>query len=194
MKKVLLLIVSAVFTTLVYGQRPGGDYESYLPVFALKTNFLYWATTTPNLAIEIGTGNKTTLDIVGTYNPWEFKDNKKMKHWLVQPEFRWWLCERFNGHFFGAHGHYAEYNFGGIRQFGMSHRRYEGNLYGGGISYGYQWVLGRRLNLEATIGVGYAHLRYKKYECGDCGEFLGREHKNYFGPTKAGITLVYFIK
>lgn len=37
---------------------------------AVKTNLLYWATTTPNLGMEIGLGKQTTLDIVGGYNPW----------------------------------------------------------------------------------------------------------------------------
>ncbi len=36
---------------------------------ALKNNLLYDATTTPNLALEIGLGKKTTLDLYGGYNP-----------------------------------------------------------------------------------------------------------------------------
>ena len=34
--------------------------------------------------------------------------------------------------------------------------RYKGHFYGGGVSYGYQFVLGRHWNLGATIGLGYA--------------------------------------
>lgn len=57
----------------------------------------YWAT--PNLGVELGLGRATTLDISGNYNPFEKNDGKMFKHWLVQPEFRYWLCERFNGTF-----------------------------------------------------------------------------------------------
>lgn len=32
---------------------------------ALKNNLLYDATTTPNLALEVGLGKKTTLDLYG---------------------------------------------------------------------------------------------------------------------------------
>ena len=72
---------------------------------AVKTNLLYWATSTPNIGFEFGLGKRTTLDLVGGYNPWTLNkdDNKKIKHWMVMPEFRYWLCERFNGHFFGIH-------------------------------------------------------------------------------------------
>ena len=53
---------------------------------ALKNNLLYDATTTPNLALEIGLGKKTTLDLYGGYNPFTLGGNKRFKHWLVQPE------------------------------------------------------------------------------------------------------------
>lgn len=31
------------------------------------------------------------------------------------PEFRYWLCERYNGHFFGLHSGYVFYNISGVR-------------------------------------------------------------------------------
>lgn len=166
----------------------------YMPEFAVKTNALYWATTTTNLSFEVALSKKYTLDVLGTYNPWEFSNNKKLKHWLVQPELRYWLCERFNGHFFGLHAHYAEFNVGGIKQLGMEHYRYQGNLYGGGISYGYHWILNKRWSIEATIGAGYAHIDYDKYKCEKCGTKIKEDNKNYWGPTRVGLSLVYIIK
>lgn len=32
---------------------------------AVKTNLLYWATSTPNIGFEFGLGKRTTLDLVG---------------------------------------------------------------------------------------------------------------------------------
>lgn len=174
---------------------------------AVKTNLLYDATSTLNLGFEFGLSEKWTLDVSGNYNPWTFNDNRKMKHWLVQPEARYWLCEKFNGHFFGIHAHGAQYNWGGMLPWGfkdgkmfgiesrqMSNHRYEGWLVGAGVSYGYQWILGNRWNLEASVGVGYARLSYGKYNCEKCGEKLGDERRNYVGPTKAAISLIYIIK
>lgn len=180
------------FALGIHAQEQGT--KTYLPKFAVKTNALYLATTTLNMGFEVGLAKKLTLDVSGNYNPWEFKDNKQIKHWLVQPELRYWLCERFNGSFFGLHGHYAEYNMGNIDMFGWGHYRYDGNLYGAGISYGYQWILKHRWSMEATIGVGYARLKYDKYECGECGDKIGQNTKNYFGPTKIGLSIIYTIK
>ena len=54
--------------------------------------------------------------------------------------------------------------------------------------------MGKRWNLEATIGLGYIYTTYDKYECVTCGKFKGSNDKHYFGPTKAGISLIYIIK
>lgn len=189
-KLLLLVVFMSVCTIGMYGQQK--DY--YLPRFAIKTNALYWATTTANLGFEVGLSKKMTLDVSGNYNPWEFSDHKQIKHWLVQPELRYWLCERFNGHFFGLHAHYAQANVSNLNIFGLGHDRYEGDIYGGGISYGYQWLISKRWSMEATIGVGYARIDFDKYECGKCGNKIATGHKNYFGPTKVGLSFIYFIK
>ena len=81
---------------------------------AIKTNGLYWLTTTPNVGIELAFSRKMTLDLSGAYNPWTFKDDKKMRLWLVQPELKYWFCEKFEGHFVGLHLHGAQY-FGGFK-------------------------------------------------------------------------------
>lgn len=190
----LLLAVGFLLASATGIQAQEQMGKTYLPKFAIKTNALYWATTTPNLGLEVALAKKLTLDVSGNYNPWKFSDDKKLKHWLVQPELRYWLCERFNGSFFGLHGHYAEYNVSNLDLFGMGDYRYEGNLYGAGISYGYHWILKHRWSMEATIGAGYARLKYDKYECGNCGEKLGHKTKNYFGPTKIGLSIIYTIK
>lgn len=155
---------------------------------AVKTNVAYWATATPNIGLEIGLGPRITFDLTGNYNPFKYKNDKKIAHWLIQPEWRLWTCERFRGHFFGIHGHYARFN-GGIRKY-----RYDGWLAGGGISYGYQWIIGRRWNLEAEVGVGYARIDYDKYVRSKCGKFISSRNRDYVGPTKLSISFMYFLK
>ncbi len=160
----------------------------------IKTNLLYDVTTTLNLGVEFGLGSKTTMDISGNYNPWKFHEFR-LKHFLVQPEWRYWTCEKFNGHFFGIHGFYANYNVGGLPlSRNMKHNRYQGHLYGGGISYGYQWILNDYWNIEASIGLGYAHLNDKKYPCAECGDMIKKDNHNYIGPTKIAVSIIYIIK
>ncbi len=160
----------------------------------IKTNILYDATTTISLGAEIGLGKKTSLDVSGGYNPWEFSPTKRMKLWMVQPEFRYWLCERFNRHFFGFHLHGGQYNFSGIRfSDNMKNYNYQGDFYGAGISYGYQWILSNRWGIEATIGGGYIHFKYDKYPCAECGKRIKSDSKDYWGLTKLGLNVVYYL-
>ena len=91
-----------------------GCYGSYAQKAAVKTNLLYDATSTLNLGVEFGLARRWTLDVSGNYNPWTFSENRKMKHWLVQPEVRWWNCTRFSGHFVGFHALGGGYNWGGM--------------------------------------------------------------------------------
>ncbi|HBG42444.1 MAG TPA: DUF3575 domain-containing protein [Porphyromonadaceae bacterium] len=167
----------------------------------LKTNLLYDLTSTLNLGLEFKTGRQYTMDFSVNYNPWTFRRNKKFKHLLVQPEIRYWFCEPFNGHFLGIHGLYVRYNAGGIHfPFLTSKKnestRYQGNLYGAGIGYGYQWYLSPRWNLEATLGLGYVYFDYTAYsrQCNTCTKELYDNDKHYFGPTKLAVSLIYIIK
>lgn len=188
MKKLILLVLAVGFSVSLSAQKIG-----------LKNNLLYDATLTPNLALEIGLAPRTTLDILGNYNPFTFKNNKKIKHWLVQPELRFWSCERFNGFFWGIHALGGEFNVGGVKlPFKIwpqiKNHRYEGYYYGGGASIGKQWILSPRWNLEASIGAGYIRYHYDRYECAKCGAWLNKNTRNYFGVTKATLSIVYMLK
>ena len=109
----LLLLAATALTRTVQAQD-----------VALKTNALYWATTTPNLGLEFALKPRYTLELAAAYNPWTFKDDKKMRFWLVQPEARYWFCEKFEGHFVGLHLHGAQF-YGGFKD-----KRYDGYLAG----------------------------------------------------------------
>ncbi len=167
---------------------------------AIKTNLLYWgAAGSPNMGLEFAMGKKATLELGGGFNLWKFNDHKRFKHWLVQPELRFWTCESFNGHFFGIHAHGAQFNVGGWdipvgRLSAFKDTRYQGYLYGGGLSYGYQWILSPRWNFEMSIGGGFARIHYDKYPCVECGSKEGEGDYNYWGVTKAAISLIYMIK
>lgn len=170
----------------------------------VKTNTLYWATTTPNIGMEFRLSEKATLSVAGGYNPFNFKNqvrddgtnlNPKIRHWLVTPEFKYWFCRSFERGYLGLHGIYGEYNIAGIPFVkALKDYRYQGNAYGGGVSWGYQWAVGERWGVETSLGAGYLRMNYKKYDCGDCGDFLGEYERDYLGPTKAAVSLIYFIK
>lgn len=162
---------------------------------ALKTNILFWGTTTPNAGVEVGIGRQVTIDVWGAYNAWKFNNDMKLNLYLFQPEVRYWLCRKFEGHFAGIHGHYGHFNIGQIPFIsGLKDYVLRGDLYGGGVSYGYHWAIGERWGLEATIGAGYASMKYTKYRCADCGEAVGSFTRSYWGPTRVGFSVIYFLR
>ena len=151
MNKLYLLLVFLLSTFMdIQGQ-----------VVAVKTNVLYDAITTPNVGAEVAFNKHWSVEASGYYNGWTFSSDKSFKHWVIQPEVRYWIHERFNGHFFGVHAQYMDYDFAGLKLlYGMEKKNsYNGNAYGGGIS--------------APIG---------------------KFRNEYWGLTKAGISIVYIIK
>ena len=94
MKKIFII----VFLSLLCGRA-----STAIAQVGIKTNLLGWTTASPNLSLEWGIGKKSTLNISGSFNPFRFSDGKQRKYWLVQPEYRYWFCEKFNGHFLGFH-------------------------------------------------------------------------------------------
>ena len=191
--------------------------NGYSQNLGIKSNLLYDATSTINLGVEFALSDKLTLDISGNFNPWIFPQEKVnasgavisrhdaiIKHWMIQPEVRWWLCENFNGHFFGMHLQGGQMNVGGLTcmpaewvEKGIRRNRVEGWFAGTGVAYGYHWILGNRLSLEFSLGVGYIYLKYDKFinysSVSNPPKDENAYKMHFFGPTKAGISLIYMI-
>lgn len=163
----------------------------------IKTNIPLWGTATPNLSAEVAVSRQWTFELSGAINPFTFSDNRKWKHYLLQGEARYWLCERFYGHFLGIHAGAGEFNVSRTSvpwiDFNRKYR-YEGRSMGAGLSYGYSWILGKRWNLEATLGLGWLNLKYDKFQCAHCGKKIENKTENRFAPTKVAVNLIYMIK
>ena len=201
MKSIRLL---SLFMTLVMAGAVRGQEV------AIKTNLIYDALTTPNLGIEIGVKERNTINLVYGLNPWTFghTDNgvRKAKHWVLMPEIRRWFCSKFNGSFIGCHIMGGQFNASNLNipvpgffykgenlRKGVRDNRYEGKFLGGGISYGFQWILNRHWNLEAEIGVGALQIWYDKYMCNECGTRLAKGQTRYAGLTKLGLSFLYLF-
>ena len=169
---------------------------------ALKTNLVYDALLTVNLGAEAKIAPRWSIDLSGNFNAWTLDHGKKWKHWMVQPEARYWFCDAMAGHFVAAHALGGQYNVGhidmgslnflGTNLKNLKDHRYQGWYGGLGVAYGYSWILSRHFNIEAELGVGWIYTKFDTFECAGCGRRVntGRSH-NYVGPTKAAINLVY---
>ncbi len=181
----------------------GMGHSAYTQNIGVKTNLIADGLLSPNLGLEIGLAPKWTLELIGEFNGWTLSHQRQWKHWLAMPEARYWFCDRFSGHFLGIEAHGGQYNIGGFdgkyNLFGtnahkLKDTRYQGWFVGGGITYGYAWILNRHWNLEAEIGIGYSYTRYDRFRCVGCGKKIENDKShNYVGPTKAALNVVYLF-
>ncbi|MDL2319599.1 DUF3575 domain-containing protein [Alistipes sp. OttesenSCG-928-B03] len=181
------------------------EYPSRCNNFAIKTNILYLATLSPNLGVEFGLGQKTSLELSAGFSPWVKKAaedaqavaqpaDKKFVHWLVKPEFRYWFRERFNGHFLGINALYTDFEVAGYKvpKVFKEELQYDGYAVGGSLVYGYNWRFDLRWSMEFSLGAGMLYMYYTKDNM--TAEFdYPRFDRTYFGLTTAGIKLVFMI-
>lgn len=187
------------------------SYRAEAQTVALKNNLAYDALLTPNLSMEVALGKQWTMDLQYGANFFFYENDataenyktKKWSHWMVQPELRYWFCEAFNGWFLGLHAQGGQANVGGIsipfvlqnKDGVMKDNRYEVDaFYGGGLAVGYQWLITPRFSMEFELGAGYNRIHYNKYTSTTCGGCKGKGEADYVGPTKAAISLVFFLK
>ena len=165
----------------------------------ISNNLLYDVALTPNLRLGLRLSDKWSMGMTVGYRPWPTDETKtrKWKHLLVSPSLRYWTDSVNVHHFFGANVIYSHYNVADIKfPFGLyksvRNERRQGDLIALGAFYGYSWPLGRWWNIEAFIGAAVGYTWYNRYECGHCGEKLGRSHK-WFAMPQAGINIVFNI-
>lgn len=162
---------------------------------ALKTNLLYDAALVPNLGAEFYVGRGWSLGGSWMYGWWH--SNTHHRYWRTyggEFELRRYLGQRakekpLTGHHLSLYGQMLTYDveLGGTG--------YLSKLsYGAGIEYGYSVPIGRRLNLDFGIGIGYFGGEYKVYEPMDT-HYVWQQtrQRHWFGPTKAEISLVWLI-
>ncbi|HBC28851.1 MAG TPA: DUF3575 domain-containing protein [Prevotellaceae bacterium] len=155
----------------------------------LKSNALYWAAMSPNLGAEFRVNRHLTLNAEATGSLLQ-AGGFRTRALSFCPEARYWFSARPQaGHFVGLVAMASTYNVL------LNGARHKGDAFGGGLTYGYSFVLGRHWSLEATAGVGALHINEKKFREGteDVPDHANNA-KWIPAPIKAGVTFVYLIK
>ena len=171
---------------------------------ALKTNLLYDAALIPNLGAEFYVGRGWSVGGSWMYAWWN--SDRKHNYWRIyggELDIRKYFGRRagekpLTGHHLGLYGQMLTYDFelGGKGYMGG---RPGGTLWdkmhwGVGLEYGYSLPVGRRLNLDFGIGVGYLGGEYWEYTPQDDHYlWLRTKKRHWFGPTKAEVSLVWLI-
>lgn len=156
--------------------------------FALRANLLRWATLTPDVGFEWRINRDWGIMVNGSWTSWSWNEkDRRYALWEVSPEVRWYLGREKRG-YVGATYKVGAFNYK------LSATGKQGDLMGGGIVGGYRLKLNRSLGLDFSLGIGCIHADYDKYTVIDGVRVKrGKESRNWWGPTSAGITLVWNI-
>ncbi|MGL4806457.1 MAG: DUF3575 domain-containing protein [Bacteroidales bacterium] len=166
--------------------------------WSIRTNTLLLMTGSLNLGVNYAIRPQWSIGGQISYNPWSY-GKTRIRHLLLRPEFRYWLCDNNGGHFLSGNIQYARYNVGGLPKGpvfseDIQKNRYQGTATGAGMGYGYSWIIGNRLNLELEIGLGILYNSYTKYPCTNCGTAITEKNKLVLAPNKLALNLVYILK
>lgn len=164
---------------------------------ALKTNLLYDVLSAVNFSVEFPIGERFSIEVQDIFPWWNWgpHGNKyAMQYLSVGPEFRWWFSRTddrkyLTGHWVGLYAHAGKYDFQRDKDICRQNK-----FFSTGLSYGYSMPICSWLNMEFTVSVGYARMKFQHYQPSDDYENLYKDKYNsgkmdYFGPTKLGVTL-----
>ena len=164
--------------------------------FAVRTNLLYDALLLPTLGVEWRINEHVGIKLDGGLTWWGGSSGKVQKMWLVNPEVRRYLWDkkRFYAGISGSYGEYNLYKYmlGGIVS---KDTGYQGKLWNAGLTVGYQLYLSRGFSIDFNLGLGYTRSEYDSFGMTD-GIRVYKERnraKNLWGPTQAGISLVWTL-
>ena len=159
----------------------GNDTE-----LSLRANLLRWATLTPDLGVEWRICPSWGIAVNGSWTSWSWNDkHRRYALWEVASEVRYYMGEK-KAWYLGAMFKAGQFNYK------LSETGKQGDLMGGGITAGYQLRLNKALALDFNLGLGYLNADYEKYEViNGVRVRRGNETKDWWGPTNAGVTLVW---
>lgn len=171
---------------------------------ALKTNLLYDVILVPNIGLEFYLGKGWSVGGNWMYAWWD--NDRRHRYWRVyggEVDIRKYLgrsvaCKPLTGHHIGFYGQVLTYDFemGGHGYIGgrPGGSLWEKANYGVGIEYGYSLPVGKRLNLDFSLGLGYLGGTYYEYlPVGEHYVWKETRQRHWFGPTKGEISLVWFL-
>lgn len=179
-------------------------------LMAIKTNLLYDALITPNIAVEFYLGRRWSLEGEFNYAWWNFNDKYFQRVEMGGIELRKWIgannrANPLTGWFLGAYGFAGNYDFmygsTGEKSSRPGYRVQRNSglhdlTYSAGLAAGCSIPIGRRLNLEFELGAGYLWGLYSTYEY-DAEyrdyHYIDTKKRHYFGPTKIEISLSWLI-
>lgn len=154
---------------------------------ALTTNLFEDAIVTPNIGVDVVITDKQSFSFDASYAPYKLADAFHNKCMTYRLGYKFWLNQAFYGHYLGMD------LVANSSDVGLAKWHFKDEYLGVGASYGYAFIISKRLNLVPHIGVGVAYgNRYEGYDhMTENGSPVEAQAKRGVIPivTRFGVTL-----
>lgn len=176
--------------------RSGGFIGQVRRRVALKTNMLYDAALTPNIAMEVALSRRWAVSADWLYAWWS-RDSSH-RYWRVygggvEGRFYPFLSggdRLMTGHHFGVSLSAFTYDF----EFGGAGQQSARWNYSVAVGYGYSLEISRWFDIDFSLYAGFVAGKYYKYKPID-GHYVWQStnRRRYIGPTKVEVSLKWFL-
>lgn len=175
------------------------EKKEFRPWIAIKNNLLYDLILAPNIEIERWFGKNNQWSVMLEWqSPWYtwHKNSRAYEILNLGVELRYWFNSNnkkhrwLTGFFMGAYAMSGKYDLE------WNSKGNQGEYWSPGLTFGYAHKISKRWNMEYSIGAGWLTTNYRHYiglfdNTNLIWQYSG--HENYFGPTKAKVSLVFML-
>ena len=159
---------------------------------ALTTNLLEDAILTPNIGVDIVVADNQSVTFDASCAPYKLSQQFYNKCMTFRAGYKYWFNQAFYAHYIGvdAVANSSDFKMGNIGS--------RDEYIALGVGYGYSFILGKRLNLVPSVGVGLAFGQtYDGYDhMVKPGQGVEAVATRVVKPvvTRLGLTLQYVLK
>lgn len=159
---------------------------------ALTTNLLEDAILTPNIGVDIVVADNQSITFDASCAPYKLSQQFYNKCMTFRAGYKYWFNQAFYAHYIGvdAVANSSDFKMGNIGS--------RDEYIALGVGYGYSFILGKRLNLVPSVGVGLAFGQtYDGYDhMVKPGQGVEAVATRVVKPvvTRLGLTLQYVLK
>lgn len=141
--KIKLLVAVMFF----FAAKPSADAQR----IALTSNLVDDILLTPNIGVDIVVADRQSLTFDASCAPYKLSQKFYNKCMTIKAGYKYWFNQAFYAHYIGVDAVLSSTDM----RIGRAYMRDE--YIGLGIGYGYSFIIGRRLNIVPSIGVGVAY-------------------------------------
>jgi hypothetical protein len=159
---------------------------------ALTSNLLEDILVTPNVGVDVVVSDKQSISFDLSTSPYKLSETVHNKCMTFRTSYKFWFNQAFYAHYIGID---AVANSSDIQ---IGKNNFKDEYVGAGLSYGYSFIIGKRLNLVPSLGLGVAY--GKSHEGNDHVDEngIGEMAVTTYGVkpifTRLAVTIDYILK